>query len=444
MNLGDLHIITYDMRGTIVHTGQPKPCRQTGLVVHTHQLLAGLALRTPQARVAVTQTGGRRSNAYRLETPEGLTVLAQGVDTSFRDCLAPAAGVGKDPALVRRFYEEEIDNRANPVYASLARQYGEVIAAAGSANLLLQNINPIVGVLKAEQHGHLDALRLGPLNLTCVVHDLADAPHRFEYLRRRMALSGHRIHLVAVSGAVRHRLLEAGLPADRITTVPNGLDVAGFRDRLATARSTRVFDAVRARNHLPPGRIVLVSARRVLWKGHLDVLDAVAALRADGALQDAVVVFNGHNLTDTREAGYQELLARRISELGLRGRVFLLDDLDPLEVASCYEAAHIAVLPSREPEAFGYANIEAMLAGVPVITTAHGAPLDYIEDGRSGVLVPPSDPAAIAAALRVLLTDAPTHACIGAAGRVSAQQFTVESMIDGYLSVIASLQAGEA
>jgi glycosyltransferase involved in cell wall biosynthesis len=116
--------------------------------------------------------------------------------------------------------------------------------------------------------------------------------------------------------------------------------------------------------------------------------------------------------------------------------VFLLDELDADEVASCYTAAHIAAHPSRDPEPWGYSNLEAMLAGVPVIAAGHGGPLEYITDGVSGLLVPPRDAEALADALDAVLSDGELHARLGAAGRAGARRFTLEAMFAGYEAVL--------
>lgn len=434
----NLHVCTYDMRGTIVQTGQPKPCRQTGLVVHTHQILAELTRRHPHTRLAITQTGSATTAPYRLRTPDGHLVLAQNIQTGLARYLADDAGLGKDPALVKQFYEDTIDDDHNPVYRSLAAQYTEVVHRAGSADVLAQNINPIVSLFKAEQFGYLDDAGLARLHLTGVIHDVSGAEARFDYLRRRLAVTRHSVHIVAVSTAVRESLLAAGLPADQVTTVVNGLDVAGHQHRVDQARASGVFDRVARRNGLPVGgRMVLLPARRVAWKGHHDLIAAVAQLADRGRLPgDVYVTINGHGLVDTRDRGYETELADAITAKGLAGRVFLLDDLAPDEVAACYGAAHIAVLPSRLPEAFGYANIEAMLAGVPVITTRQGGPLDYITHDRSGLLVDPGQPSGLADALDLLLSDPGQRDRIAAAGLASAQRFTVEAMFDGYAAII--------
>lgn len=438
-----LHILTYDMHGTVVETGEPKPARQTGLVVHTHQLLNALAARHPDTRWSITQTGRADTDAYWLQTPDGPIVLAQGIDTAFDDHMG-AQGSGKDPQRVRHFYEDTIDDAANPVYRRLAHRYAGVIARAGAPDLIAQNINPIVSVLKAEEFGDLDRVGMGQVRVTGVVHDLADAPARFDYLRRRLDVTGLSVRLVAVSSAVAERLDKAGIAPERVHTVPNGLDCGAFLSRLAVASGCAAYPQVAARNGLPQaGTMVLLSARRVAWKGHLDLIEAMRILRERGRADGVFVVINGHGLHDTRDRGYTDRLRAAITRNGLGESVFLLDELNQTEVAACYGAADIAVLPSREPEAFGYANIEAMLAGAAVITTDQGGPRDYITHGQSGLLVPPCDPAALADALASLVGDPGLRARIAKAGYISARRFSLQAMARGYAHAITSHEEGQ-
>lgn len=432
-----VHIITYDFAGADASTGARKPCRTSGLVTHTHQLLAGLSRIAPHVRLALTHTGTTRPHTYYLRTDAGQLALAQGIATGFPDHLGCLDRPGKDPARVGHYYENQIDRADNPVYQALARSYAQVIRVAGTRNLLAQNINPLVSILKAEELGHLRAGQLGPLRVTGVVHDTADAPRRFGYLARRLHETGHHVQVIAVSNAVRDALLASGIPADRVRTVPNGLDLSSFDHRLDQARQARIFAEVRARNDLPTtGTMILVSARRVAWKGHVEVIEAVKILVQRG-ISDFFVVFNGHKMVDTREPDYEFTLVRRITAERLQERVFLLDDLSPVEVAACYDAAAIAVHPSRLPEAWSYANIEAMLAQTAVVAAGHGAPVDYLDHGRSGLLVPPRDPLAAANAIQRLLTNPDERTRMARAGRAVARQFTVESMASDYLRAFA-------
>ncbi len=434
-----LHVCTYDVRGRFVDSGMIKPARKSGVVEHTHQLLAGIVREHPETRIAITQTRGSSVAACPvrpLQIPDGPIVQWRSVATGFPQYLrAGEATDGKDPALVRRYYEERIDDPANPVWLSLAEQYTAVVRTAGTAHLLVQGINPLVAVLKAEQSGVLAAAGLDWLNVTAVVHDTAGAGRRLGYLARRIDQTGLTLKLIAVSGMIGQGLIDAGVPAGTVSTVLNGLDADQFERRLDGARG--VFPRVAARNGVPrDGRIVLVSARRVPWKGHQDVIEAMGILRDRGRADDVRVMINGAGMSDNRWPAYDNDLAAQIHRRGLDGRVVLLDELDPSEVASCYTAAHVAVLASREAEPFGYANVEAMLAGVPVITTAHGGPVEYIEDGVSGLLVPPEEPAAIAEALDKVLRDPALHDRLAHAGRAAAQRLSLRAMADSYIDLI--------
>jgi glycosyltransferase involved in cell wall biosynthesis len=434
-----LHICTYDVRGTLRDTGQLKPVRVTGLVTHTHHLLHALARRHPQVRLAITQTGAATARHLgEVLTPEGLTADLRAVATRFPKFLGDPRG-GKSARLVQRYYEDTIGDSDNPVWASLAGQYARAIRQAAIPDVLLQNINPLVSVLKAEEAGLLPARRMAPLRVTGVLHDSAGAGRRLGYLAERAGRTGLRLRLIAVSRAVQSSMVEAGVPDHMVRTVLNGMDTAAFDDRLRQAREDEVWARVAARNRLPVGhRIVLVSARRVAWKGHEDVIRAAARLNERGLLDTTVVVFNGAGLTDTRAPGYENELVALIDALALRDKVRLLDTLNAEEVAACYTAAHVAVHPSREPEPFGYANLEAMLAGAPVVAAGHGGPLEYITDDHSGLLVPPRAPSAIAAAVERLLTDDALHARVAVEGRASAMRFTSDAMFDGYAEEITA------
>ena len=86
-----------------------------------------------------------------------------------------------------------------------------------------------------------------------------------------------------------------------------------------------------------------------------------------------------------------------------------------------YERAAVVVCPSRR-EGFGVVCAEAMAYGRPVVASAVGGLLDHVEDGVSGLLVPPRDPRALRAALERLLGDAELRARVGAAARERARE----------------------
>jgi len=129
------------------------------------------------------------------------------------------------------------------------------------------------------------------------------------------------------------------------------------------------------------------------------------------------------------EKGVEELVAATdgmprvvVGDGPLRDRVpDAVGFVAPGELGPYYARASIVTCPSRR-EGYGVVAREAMAHGRPVVASAVGGLLDAVEDGVTGVLVPPRDPAALRAALEELLADSELRERIGAAGRERAQR----------------------
>ena len=98
-------------------------------------------------------------------------------------------------------------------------------------------------------------------------------------------------------------------------------------------------------------------------------------------------------------------------------------------VLAAWRRGSIGVAPSVQPEAFGVVALEASSAGIPVVASAHGGLPDVIADGETGLLVPPGDAAALAAALDRLVADAGLRSRMGVAGTARAQQFSATAVV---------------
>ena len=121
------------------------------------------------------------------------------------------------------------------------------------------------------------------------------------------------------------------------------------------------------------------------------------------------------------------------ASLGLQQQVhftgLIPDDLLP----AYYQACDIFCLPSvSKAEAFGIVQVEAMAAGKPVVSSALGNGVDYVnQHGITGMTVTPNDPVALAAAFSKLLADEPLRATLGRQSRVRVEQeFSVEAMAE--------------
>lgn len=427
-----LHISTYDIRGVRLDTGEPKPTRQTGLVTQTHQLIGGFVDGQPNLRLSVTQSTSPDTSRYKIRIPEGPEAWVFGIANSFPEYLHDPQTGRKDKELVKKYYEDEIHDPQNPVYDAMGRQYADHIYASHSPNVLLQNANPIVSLLKAEELGYLDPVTAGQLNVVGVVHDIEGYRQRLQYAVDRMGNTNMNFKIIAISEFLRQQLLEMGMPEDRLFKVPNGFDIEGFDASVEQVKEANVFATVKERNNLPDGDMVFMSARRVPHKRHFDLIDAAAELNEQGKLDGKYFAFTGADMYTIQHVDHEEQIQKRIREKGLERKVFLLDRLTTAEVHSCWANAYASVLPSDEPEGFGYANIESMLVGAPVITTSLGGPLDYIIDGETGLFVEPHSPSAIAFALERLFTDQVLYQKIKRQARNKAEEYSVANMISGY------------
>jgi len=123
----------------------------------------------------------------------------------------------------------------------------------------------------------------------------------------------------------------------------------------------------------------------------------------------------------------------RVQADGLQGRVHVLGKRD--NVRECLAASDVFVLSSNW-EGSPLAVMEAMAAGLPVISTAVGGVPELVRSGEHGILVPPGDCLAFTQAMRLLSTDSGKRSAMGGAARSFASTaFRVERMVEGYANL---------
>jgi glycosyltransferase involved in cell wall biosynthesis len=204
-------------------------------------------------------------------------------------------------------------------------------------------------------------------------------------------------HVVATCSDEVFELRRLGLPRDRATIVPCGVDTTVFTPS----------GPVAPRNDRPR---LLVLGRIVERKGHDD---AVRALRA---VPSAELVVVGGPPADAVDADPEVQRLRAIAaDAGVADRVVFTGSLSRADVPAWVRSADgVLAVPWYEP--FGITPLEAMACGRPVVATAVGGLQDSVADGLTGDLVPPRDPERLGEVLAALLADDERRAAYGAAG----------------------------
>jgi len=204
-------------------------------------------------------------------------------------------------------------------------------------------------------------------------------------------------------------------PRGKLDVVPNAIETAAF----APPDPAPVRDGARLLF------LGMLSAR----KGMQQLQDALLTLMDVPWTLDVVGGDEGAGERVRWEAAYRAA--------GLAGRVRFWGPLYGADKLRLLHTDGIFVLPSLS-ESFGIANLEAMAAGMAVVSTRVGAIPEYIDHGVQGLLVPPGDARALAAALRLFLGDAGLRARCGAAAQVRAQDFDWTRIAQQLMDVYAA------
>jgi glycosyltransferase involved in cell wall biosynthesis len=222
---------------------------------------------------------------------------------------------------------------------------------------------------------------------------------------------------ICASEAVRRMLVADGVPAARAVTVHEGIDL-GHVDAAPAAD-------LHADLWLPHGSPIVGNvAALVPHKGQRHLIEAAAIVVT--RVPDARFVIAG-------EGELRPVLERQIKEHHLEKHVFLAG-FRP-DILSVHKGFDIFVM-SSVTEGLGTSLLDAMACGKPIVATTAGGMPEVVEDGATGLLVPPRDHQAMAAAIVTLLTSPDLRARMGAAGlaRVRAR-FSVERMVQDTLEI---------
>ncbi len=182
-----------------------------------------------------------------------------------------------------------------------------------------------------------------------------------------------------------------------------------------------------AEDNGPP--TILCVARLMAGKGVLELVRALPLVHRQISCR---VVLAG----DGPERARIEELA---TELNVAEWVDLRGYVEGEELASLYRNAYVFALPTSLPEGFPVAILEAMSAGLPVVTTPSRGPLDHLVEGRHALFVQPSDTETLAASLTRLLMDDELRRDMGEANRRKIREFDPDPVAEDYLSALEEI-----
>lgn len=242
------------------------------------------------------------------------------------------------------------------------------------------------------------------------------------HFRERLSRKRGWVHLlnrsdriVAVSSASRDDLIRAGVKGEKVAVIHNAVDLSRY--------DTSGAEPCEGRGG-PDGGVVGMASRLSAWKGHGFLLEAASEVvkafpRAEFRIAGAPV---------PGEETYAAELVAVVRQLGLERHVRFLGHQQ--DIVPFMRSLDILVLTS-DHEPFGRVLIEAMAAGKPVVAFRSGGVPEIVDDGSTGVLVPPRDVEGLARAIQTLLADRDLAQAMGRAGRAKVERcFTADVHID--------------
>jgi glycosyltransferase involved in cell wall biosynthesis len=206
--------------------------------------------------------------------------------------------------------------------------------------------------------------------------------------RRYNSVMARGDRVIAISDFVAdHAATVYGIGRDRLRTIPRGVDLEIFDpNRVGAQRMINLARQWRLPDGMP---VVMLPGRLTRWKGGLDFIAAVAKL----GRCDVCCVLAGSE----QRPGFRRELEGAIRENGLAGLFRIVEECRDMPAA--YMLADVVVSASRDPEGFGRVIVEAQAMGRPVVATDHGGARETIVPSVTGWLVPPREPAVLAAAI---------------------------------------------
>ena len=328
-------------------------------------------------------------------------------------------------ALVREGFTALVASRGGRMEDELAKSGGELIrmeAASKSPRVMLSNALSLRDLIRKRNVSLIHARSRAPAWSALTAASMADIPFVTTYhgiynagnpLKRFYNSVMIRADAVIANSqwTADHILREHKRKPKRLVVIPRGVDLEVFDPAAMPPDRT-----AQMRKEWGVGEddfVALLPGRLTRWKGQGVLIDALALLKAKGALSNARAILAGD--AQGRD-DYEKELREKIETAGLSAHVFIVGHVS--DMATAYAASDVVISASTDPEAFGRVAPEASAMAKPVIATDHGGARETVLTNVSGFLVPPGDAEALARALeRVIATPPHGRVNMGMAGR---------------------------
>jgi glycosyltransferase involved in cell wall biosynthesis len=230
--------------------------------------------------------------------------------------------------------------------------------------------------------------------------------------------------VIAPSDYVNGRIAREGVSGTKVITVHNGVNTDRFRHAPVT-------DDIRSKYGIGPHSVIVASNSQLIpEKGISYLIDAAALALKQGKDVSFIHVGDGRCATEYRE---------KVRQLGIERRFVFTGLLNLPEIGAILRQSDVFTLPCTWGEAFSLVILEAIAAGKPVIVTRAGGNVEAVVDGRNGLVVPPRDAPALAAAIIALHDNPERRLAMGQEGAKRSSYFSVERWVRETIDIYARL-----
>ena len=337
-------------------------------------------------------------------------------------------------ACLRRWgpFVDEITERGIPLSVYNVTTFRSLQAIAEQARLARHIARKKIQIVHAYNfYGNVFAVPPARLVAPVVIASIRDcAPYLTSMQKRVQRYACQFADCILVNAeAVKQWLVSEGYNESKIVVIRNGVDTSKFGEAADPAR-------VRRELGVPDGvPLVLVVSRLTRFKGLEQMIEAAAILKNQGTSARVVIVGE----TAPSEKAYLERLKRHADEHRVADRVIFAGLRS--DVPALLSAADVSVMPSLN-EALSNVLLESMAAGAPTVATRVGGTPEALIHEETGLLVPPGEARALAAAIVRLLEDRSAAARLGRSARQFVHsRFSVDQMVRATEQLYTSLLA---